>query len=125
MLYGFHLLSNVNCLINPFVYAIFNDSIRSTRGRGPNCGGGPTPHRDRASCCNFMSWSCCYHKIKASSVEYFLERRGKQNNYDFTTKNNSKFLPSISTQRFNLSDKNEFATPKLSSATTTNNINSS
>lgn len=111
LFYGFHLLSNLNSMVNPFVYAIFNDSIRSTRHSA--CGGGATITRDGdgSGLCGFFT-RCCYNHIKTSSMDYFVERRGK-NNYDFTK--NSKFIPSVSTQKFNISDKNEFASPNISS----------
>ncbi|OXA62510.1 QRFP-like peptide receptor [Folsomia candida] len=139
LMYSFHLLSNVNSLINPFVYAIFNDSIRTTRNSGiagrdggggvagsGGGGAGSTCHESRGGFGNCCSWitSCCYHQIKATSVEYFLERKVK-NNYDFT-KNNSKFIPSVSTQRFNLSadQRNEFAvTPTMPKLSSNNNNN--
>lgn len=133
-------MSQLVTIFFTILYLLFqNDSIRTTRNSGiagrdggggvagsGGGGAGSTCHESRGGFGNCCSWitSCCYHQIKATSVEYFLERKVK-NNYDFT-KNNSKFIPSVSTQRFNLSadQRNEFAvTPTMPKLSSNNNNN--
>lgn len=106
LMYGFHLLSNVNSVINPFVYAIFNDSIRSTRGLGGGTGlqdavrVGKNEYNFEGS---GTEQNNLYQKIKA-----LLGLGDDRKMYDFTQSGTGgKCIVTVSTQRISPSERND------------------
>jgi hypothetical protein len=100
LFYGFHFLSNINSLINPFIYAIFNKSIRSGDAKTNNSS------KDSKSLSFLRSLGIGRQKSTITvGNDPPSVYRNKANKYDFTKQ--SKGISSVSTQKFQMSDKGD------------------
>jgi len=111
LFYGFHLLSNINSLANPFIYTIFNKSIRSNDANSEIS-------TKSSSRCKRLLRLWCFGNRTASLFENGPPSFYKKNlnKYDLTKHPTVITSIAISTRKFQSSDKTENSPPTSSFA---------
>lgn len=121
LFYFLHLLSNVNTVISPFLYAVWNNALRSTGRTG---GGGD--HLTLNNNTNDNCFSCCTFRNENGKTRFtnatssvINALKFKRNSFSFNSRN-SKIFPSGTTQKYiSTTDRNDIVQQRVTIVSST------